>query len=309
MRDSLRLTLKMHRFELFAVTVATVALVLAAFYVAGKLDAVGYGPCADETVTRPETCEALGRAFFNIEQNEVPPILGFLGILPYAAGLFLGGPLIAREVERGTTRLAWSISPSRLRWYLARMVPIVVAVAGLTFAAGFAADHLIAARSPGIDMTNSFDGFGTRGALVAFTAIVMAAGAIGLGAVIGRVLPTLILALILGSLGVAGVARVHAQYTEREAVLVDESQVGPGDRYVNQFFRLPDGRLVGWNELFEIDPEAMSDENGPRYPIVALVIPGERYRAVETREAIVLGGIALMMLVGTALIVQRRRPG
>jgi hypothetical protein len=33
------------------------------------------------------------------------------------------------------------------------------------------------------------------------------------------------------------------------------------------------------------------------------------YRVVETREAIVLGGIAVVMLVGTAFIVQRRRPG
>ncbi len=309
MRDSIRLTVRMHRFELIAIAVATVVLVLASYYVAGRLEAIGYGPCSDLTVSHPATCEALGRAFYGIEQNEVPPLLGFLSILPYAAGLFLGAPLIAREIERGTTRLAWSISPSRFRWYLARMLPMVIAVVGLTFAAGFAADHLIAARSPGVDMANSFDGYGTRGALVAITALVMAAGAIGLGAVIGRVLPTIILALILGSLGIAAVAKVHERYTNQEAVLVDEAKVGRGDRYIDQFFRLPDGRLVGWNELYEIDPAAMNDETGPNYPIVALVIPGERYRAVEARAAIALGGIALVMLAGTAVIVQRRRPG
>jgi hypothetical protein len=309
MRDSIRLTLKLHRFELIAVGIAAIVLVVAAYVVAARLDAVGYGPCADPTVSHPMSCEALGRAFFAIEQNEVPPVLGFLAILPYAAGIFLGGPLIAREIERGTTRLAWSISPSRLRWYLARMLPVVVAMFGLTFAAGFAADHLIAARTPGVDMANSFDGYGTRGLLVAVTALAIAAGAIGLGSVIGRVLPTVILALILGSLGVAAVAKAHDRYTAGEAIVVDEQNVGRGDRYVDQFFRLPDGRLVGWNELFEMDPDAMSGESEPNYPIVALVIPGERYRAVEAREAIALGGIAVVMLVGTAAIVQRRRPG
>ena len=63
-------------------------------------------------------------------------------------------------------------------------------------------------------------------------------------------------------------------------------------------------------ELNQIDPAAMESEEGQsNYPIVALVIPGERYRAVEAREAAVLGGIALVMLAGTAVIVPRRRPG
>ena len=311
MRDSIRLTFRMHRFELIAIGIATLVLVAAAYVVAARLDAVGFGPCAGAMATHPVDCEAIGRAFYSIQEREMQPVVGFLALLPYAAGLFLGGPLIAREIERGTTRLAWSIAPSRLRWYVERMLPIVVAVVVLTFAAGFATDRLIAARSPGVDIANSFDSFGTRGVLVAITALVMAAGAIGLGAVIGRVLPTIILALVLGSLGLALVARVHERYTASEAVVVNDTEVGPGDRYVDQFFRLPDGRLVDWNELAAIDPDAMSDEMGPegRYPIVALVIPGRRYREVETREALALGGIALVMLAGTAVIVQRRRPG
>jgi hypothetical protein len=311
MRDSIRLTFRMHRFELIAIAIATVVLVAAAFVVAAHLNAVGYGPCADFTAFHPVECEALGRAFYGIQEREVGPVLGFMALLPYAAGLFLGGPLIAREIERGTTRLAWSIAPSRFRWFLARMLPVVAAVLGLTFVAGVAVDQLIAARSPGVDIANSFDGFGTRGVLVAITALVMTAGAIGLGAVIGRVLPTIILALILGSLGLALVARVHERFTATEAIPVDEAHVGPGDRYVDQFFRLPDGRLVGWNELAEIDPEVMMSDEGPmsRYPIVNLVIPGERYRSIEAREALALGGIALVMLSGTAVIVQRRRPG
>ena len=158
-------------------------------------------------------------------------------------------------------------------------------------------------------MANSFDGYGARGVLVAVTALVITAGAIGLGSVIGRVLPTIILALILGSLGLSLVARVHERYTASEAIVVDAEQTGRGDRYVDQLFRLPDGRLVGWNELAQIDPKAMESETGPPYPMVSLVIPGVRYRAVEAREAIALTGIALVMLIGTAFIVQRRRPG
>lgn len=309
MRDSIRLTFLMHRFELIALAIATAVLVAAAIGVAGRLDAVGFGPCADPTGTVTSGCQALGEVFYDIDQNQASPVLSFIAILPYAAGLFLGGPLIAREIERGTTRLAWSISPSRFRWYLARMLPVVAAVLALTFVAGFAADRLIAARTPGVDVSNAFDAYGTRGVLVAITALVMTAGALGLGAVIGRVLPTVILALVLGALGLTLVAKLHAQYTAREAIVVDAEQAGRGDRYIDQFFRLPGGRLVDWNELAEIDPAAMESEAGPTYPMVSLVIPGERYRAVEAREAVVLGGIAVLMLAGTAVIVQRRRPG
>jgi hypothetical protein len=308
-RDSVRLTFRMHRFELVATLVFAGALIVGAYWVAGRLDAVGYGPCA-LAQSPPPSCEALGRQFYDIQESQATPIFGFLAILPYVAGLFLGGPIIAREIERGTTRLAWSIAPSRLRWYVSRVAPIVVVLVVVTFAAGMAADRLVAARSPGIDLANSFDSYGERGVLVAVTALVMATGALGLGAVIGRVLPTIILALVLGYFGILAVGDAHERFTRSEAVMVDEADVGRGDRYVDQFFRLPDGSLIGWEEMYELDPAAMESETGQtKYPIVSFVIPGERYRVVEAREAIALGGIALVMLIGTGVVVQRRRPG
>jgi hypothetical protein len=179
----------------------------------------------------------------------------------------------------------------------------------IAFVAGFAVDRLVAARSPGIDLANSFDTFGQRGVLVAVTAFVMIAGSVGLGTVLGRVLPTVILSLILGYFGIQAVQGLHAEFTAREAVIVDDSELSAADRYVDQFFRLPDGRLVGWEELEAIDPGSLSGENGPRYPIVNFVIPGERYREIEAREALLLGGIGVAMLVGAGVIVTRRRPG
>lgn len=308
MATTIRLVFRMHRFEIVAIGIVAGALVLAAYWVAGELDGVGYGSCYGAE-RPPAGCEVLGRRFFDLESAHANPVFSFMNLLPYITGLFLGAPLIAREIERGTTRLAWSIAPSRLRWYVWRVTPVVVFVVAITFVAGVAVDRLITARSPGIDLANSFDSYGQRGVLVAVTTLVMTAGSIGLGTVIGRVLPTLILALILGYFGIDVVQHVHADLTAREAVPVDETDVTPADRYVDQFFRLPDGRLVGWEQLAAIDPASMTSETGPTYPIVTFVIPGERYREVETREALVLGGIGLAMLVGAGFIVTRRRPG
>ncbi|HEV8545783.1 MAG TPA: hypothetical protein VGQ64_05790 [Candidatus Limnocylindrales bacterium] len=308
MRNSIRLTFQMHRFELIAISIFTLVLVVASYYVAGQLDAVGYGPCA--TATSPSAnCEVLGQRFFSIDSSQASPVMALIAILPYVAGLFLGAPIVARELERGTTRLAWSLEPSRVRWYLARTVPVLIFVVLLSFAAGVAADHLYQARSPGIDMTNAFDGYGYRGGLIAVQALVIAVGALGLGAVTGRVLPTVILALIIGALGIAAVGKVHERFTQREAIYVDGEQYLAGSRYVDQFFRLPNGTLADWRQLEIIAPEAFYSETGPTYPIVNLVVPGNRYRFVEAREAAGLGGIAAIMLVGAGVIVQRRRPG
>jgi hypothetical protein len=60
-----------------------------------------------------------------------------LQLTPVLAGLFIGAPLIAREAEQGTLRLAWTQGADRTRWLLSRTVPVMVllalAAAGLGF--------------------------------------------------------------------------------------------------------------------------------------------------------------------------------
>jgi hypothetical protein len=58
-----------------------------------------------------------------------------LQFIPVLAGMFVGAPLVAREAEHGTARLAWTQAASRTRWLLAQVVPIAcllgLAAAGL----------------------------------------------------------------------------------------------------------------------------------------------------------------------------------
>jgi hypothetical protein len=78
---------------------------------------------------------------------------------------------------------------------------------------------------------------------------------------------------------------------------------------IDSRFQLPDGRLVTWDELMAIDPEAMMSEFGPQYPWVPLGIPGSRYREIEAREAVAEIVIGLGFLGLGAFVVGRRRPG
>jgi hypothetical protein len=48
-------------------------------------------------------------------------VLGLVLIVPVLIGMFWGAPLVARELESGTFRLAWTQSVSRLRWLLVKL--------------------------------------------------------------------------------------------------------------------------------------------------------------------------------------------
>lgn len=48
------------------------------------------------------------------------PLAVVFAVLPLLVGLFLGAPLVAREVEHGTHRLVWTQGVSRLRWALVK---------------------------------------------------------------------------------------------------------------------------------------------------------------------------------------------
>jgi hypothetical protein len=54
--------------------------------------------------------------------------LGLVLVVPVVIGMFWGAPLVARELETGTFRLAWTQSVSRLRWLLVKLG--VVGLAG-----------------------------------------------------------------------------------------------------------------------------------------------------------------------------------
>jgi ABC-2 family transporter protein len=90
----------------------------------------------DTTVANctPSDCQAAGQAF---QQNDrtLQLVLNILGYaVPAVIGLFWGAPLVARELEAGTFRLAWTQSVTRARWLAVRLTLvglISMAVAGL----------------------------------------------------------------------------------------------------------------------------------------------------------------------------------
>jgi ABC-type transport system involved in multi-copper enzyme maturation permease subunit len=136
--------------------------------------------------------------------------------LPVLIGAFVGAPVLARELETGTYRYAWTQGFGRWRWTLGKLVPLAVAV---TTAAGAFGALLSWYYQPyfatpghqalGLSQTSAFNGglFDLRE--VAFPAWTLAAFAIGAlaGMLIRRVVPAIAatLAVYAGLAFAAGV--------------------------------------------------------------------------------------------------------
>src|SRR5215210_8103320 len=119
--STLRLTFKLHRFEALAVLAGGAVLTIAALVVALRLQAVGVpADCwavQSAVPTEPSpACLRLLEAFFEVDNTEARRLFQSLTVFPIAAGVLLGAPAVAREVERGTAALAWTLSGSRRRW-------------------------------------------------------------------------------------------------------------------------------------------------------------------------------------------------
>ncbi len=123
-------TLRMHRMQIAVTAVLLLALVVvavlhgsatAAFIAEQRAgDCAAHG-CVDLPQRVADRYRLLGEA------------LPFLGLVPVAIGVFWGAPLLGREFEAGTSRLAWTQSVSRRRWILTRLIVLggLVAVGGV----------------------------------------------------------------------------------------------------------------------------------------------------------------------------------
>ena len=115
------------RLQRLVFLVAIVVVVAFAIWLAvtGSLQAAAWTTynvthhCVDVVATR-NNCFALGQTYSTLN-NFALVNLGLAVAMPALLGLVLGAPLVAREIEQGTNRLAWTQSITRTRWLLVKL--------------------------------------------------------------------------------------------------------------------------------------------------------------------------------------------
>lgn len=74
-------------------------------------------------------CVNMTSDFTSTYDHTATLIPALLQAVPALIGAFVGAPVLARELETGTFRYAWTQGFGRWRWTLAKLVPLAVAVA------------------------------------------------------------------------------------------------------------------------------------------------------------------------------------
>jgi ABC-2 family transporter protein len=114
------LTWRQHRAQLLAAAAMIAALggylVFVGHQMTSYMASIGLSAC----LARHGNCGLLDSAFLS-RFNSASDVFSLLDLVPLLAGLFWGAPLIARETERGTHRLAWTQSVSRGRWLTVKL--------------------------------------------------------------------------------------------------------------------------------------------------------------------------------------------
>jgi hypothetical protein len=301
------LTFKIHRFETTVVTGAAILSVLVSAIVIAWFTAGGYARCmTDEVLNSSSFCQSsIGDLLNRIARLST----SIVPVFPVVAGLLLGGSIVAGELESGTARLAWSLSPSRLRWFGQRVLPVLAMALLAGIAIGLTADALTHMLRPSLDLDASFVGFRSRGLLVAVQALLIASIALAMGAILGRTVPTIVLSLVLAFAIGAAVDKVERELLTNEAVLGDDAGYSEDNLFIESRLRMPDGTIVTWEAMNTLYPQyANGWDESSGIQNVTLYVPGSRYHDVERREAFALGSLALLFVGVAAVTVVRRRP-
>jgi hypothetical protein len=127
-------------------------------------------------------------------------------VAPFLAGIFWGAPLVARELETGTYRLAWTQSVTRTRWLVTRLALVATVTVVLTGLLSFAVtwwqwplDHV------GQYLFGNFD---ERDVVP----VAYALFAVALGTLLGAVLRRTLVAMAATIVGLLGVRYLVEQY-------------------------------------------------------------------------------------------------
>jgi hypothetical protein len=238
--------------------------------------------------------------------------VSWLPAVPLVAGLFWGAPLLARELERGTHRLAWTQSVSRRRWLATKLglLGLAVTVAGLVLGV------MVSAWLTAFDGARSADRFSDP---VMFGATGVAGGAWWLfafaigtaaGGLTRRTLPAFavtIAVFLTAMFAMFAVFQVRDLYAEPERMLAEGP---PADAFVtDSAFVSPAGV-----EVFGDVPECATagrdtyldcvDEAG--YRSVLYYQPADRYWRFQWTEAGLLAVVSVLLAGPVAYRVARR---
>jgi hypothetical protein len=275
---------------------------------------------AAATACHPASSDACQTLLSNVNSASATAIAALLQVVPALIGAFVGAPVLARELETGTFRYAWTQGFGRWRWTLAKLVALAVTV---TAAAGafsvlfswyfqpFFADGWQIPFGPIV--------FDLRG--VAFAAWTLAAFAIGAlaGMLIRRVVPA-IAATLAAYAGLALAAGLYLRQHYLTPLLTSNPNV-PGSAWIISQWWTKGGKPVSQSVLSQVlqgAPQLAGKGGVPQAPNVTQYLnqhgytqwttyqPGSRFWPFQWIEGGWLLALSVLLIAATVWLVRRR---
>jgi hypothetical protein len=264
-------------------------------------------------------CEVTSRPFSSYYHTAVNMGLILL-MIPVLVGVFVGAPLLARELETGTFRFAWTQGCGRLRWAVAKLALLAIAV---TAAAGafsllfswyyqpFFAERLDGVLAPQL--------FNLRGVdFAAWTLLAFALGAIA-GVLIRRTVPALAASLaVWAGLALATVLFLRKHYQTPLVTKGSPSYTKP-PWVVGQWSTGPNGATVSQQTIRNVIGHAPASVRNSLNPNAATAYlsahhytqwsayqPESRFWHFQLIEGGWLLALSLILLAATVWLVRRR---
>lgn len=224
-------------------------------------------------------------------------------VIPVFLGVFLGVPIVAREVETGVAQISWALARTRHRWLGVQVLPVSAVLILLLVIIAAGGELLTVARLGGDDP--GFQHHDQRGVLVVVRGILAFGLGLLVGTLLGRVLPAILLGLALSAVMIGGTTLALDQWRQQDADLVRVEAVGPGTPYVN-------GMMLGPAAVLP-DGTVTRERNVDKIPLDAdlgwvLVIPVGAYPTWIAREAAITLGATAIAFITTIVILRHRRP-
>jgi hypothetical protein len=143
------------------------------------------------------TCQNGLNVFFTRYQqyNQMRSAAPFLNLFPALAGILIGVPLLAREFEQGTQRLAWTQSVPRMRWLRSKLALLLLLAVALS---AVLTGVMTWWNAPWVTLFGHFDlpSYDFEGVVpLAYALLAVALGA-SLGAVLRRSIPAVACTLL-----------------------------------------------------------------------------------------------------------------
>jgi hypothetical protein len=275
------------------------------------------------TACRPaasSACTQLAQAFNGSWFS--PAAFNLSQAAPALIGAFVGAPMLARELETGTFRYAWTQGIGRWRWALAKLVPVAIVVAA---AAGACSALFSWYYQPliadGAQTPLAPEVFDLRGGIT-FAAWTLAAFAIGVlaGMLIGRVIPAMAATLAV----YAGLAFATAAFLRRNYLtpLVTKNPNLPSSAWIiGQQWRAKGGQPVSQavvNRLLLrapavtgpgghskiLSPDSYLAQHG--YTLWTNYQPASRFWPFQWIEGGWLLALSVLLIAATVWLVRRR---